>query len=68
MSGFVQVISEQEMAIKACGRACTDMHPQSLPAVPAPPPLSLIALMREHPELVIQPEWLDAMEASETIH
>ena len=68
MSTFVQVISEQEMAVKACGRACADMGPQSLPAVPIPPPLSLIALMREHPEMVIQPEWLDAMEASATIH
>lgn len=68
MSAFVQVISDEDLAIKACGRACADMHPSTLPAVPVPAPLSLLALLREHPDLVLQPEWLEAMDAGETIH
>lgn len=68
MSGIVQFISEQDVTVKACGRACADMHPSTLPEIPAPPPVSLAALMREHPEFVFQREWLAAMEASETIH
>jgi hypothetical protein len=44
------------------------MHPLSLPAIPVPPPLSLSALIRAHPDLVIQKEWLEAMDAGETIH
>ena len=69
MSGFVQVISNQEgVAVKACGRACPDMNPLTLPAVPVAPPLSLGALLRAHPDMVLQPEWLEAMDASETIH
>ena len=68
MSEFVQVISDQDVAIKACGRACPDMHPLTLPAVPAAPPLSLSALMRAHPDMVFQREWLEAMDAGETIH
>jgi len=65
---FVQVISDQELAVKACGRACPDMHPLTLPAIPVPPPLSLSALMRAHPDMVFQREWLEAMDAGETIH
>lgn len=68
MSAFVHVISDQDVAVKACGRACQNMHPLSLPAIPVPPPLSLSALIRAHPDLVIQKEWLEAMEADETIH
>lgn len=68
MSAFVQVISEQEMAVKACGRACEDMDPQTLPVVPLAPPPSLSALLREHPDIVFQKEWLAAMDAGETIH
>ena len=68
VSAFVQVISDQEVAVKACGRACPDMHPLTLPAVPVAPPLSLSALMRAHPDLVLQREWLEAMDAGETIH
>ncbi len=68
VSGFMQIINDQEVAVKACGRACADMHPLTLPAIPASPPLSLSALMRAHPGLVIQREWLAAMETSETIH
>jgi hypothetical protein len=65
---FVQVISDQEVAVKACGRACPDMHPLTLPAIPVSPPLSLLALMRAHPDMVFQREWLEAMDAGETIH
>ena len=68
MSAFVHVISDQEVAVKACGRACPDMHPSTLPALPVLPPLSLLALIRAHPDLVIQREWLEAMDAGETIH
>ena len=68
MSEFVQVISNQEAAIQACGRACPDMHPLTLPVIPVAPPVSLAALMRAHPDMVFQREWLEAMDASETIH
>jgi len=68
MSAFVHVISDQEVAVKACGRACRNMHPLSLPTLPVPPPLSLLALMRAHPDMEIQREWLEAMDAGETIH
>jgi len=68
VSAFVQIFSEQEVAIKACGRMCTDMHPLTLPAVPVSPPLSLSALLRAHPDVVLQREWLEAMDAGETIH
>jgi len=68
MSAFVHVISDQDMAVKACGRACRNMYPLSLPAIPVPPPLSLSALIRAHPDLVIQKEWLEAMDAGDTIH
>jgi hypothetical protein len=68
VSGFVQVISDQEVAVKACGRACPDMHPLTLPAIPVAPLLSLSALMRAHPDMVFLQEWLEAMDAGETIH
>jgi len=68
VSEFLQVISDQDVAVKACGRACRDMHPFSMPAIPASPPLSLLALMRAHPDMVLQREWLEAMDAGETIH
>lgn len=68
MSEFVQVISNQEVTVKACGRACPDMHPLTLPTIPVAPPVSLLALMRAHPDMVFQREWLDAMDAGETIH
>jgi hypothetical protein len=68
VSEFVQVISDQEVAVKACGRACPDMHPLTLPAIPVSPPLSLSALMRAHPDMVFKREWLAAMDAGETIH
>jgi len=68
VSAFVQVISDQEVAVKACGRACPDMHPLTLPAIPVSPPLSLLALMRAHPDMELQREWLEAMDAGETIH
>jgi hypothetical protein len=64
----MHVISEQDVAVKACGRACPDMHPLTLPALPVSPPLSLLALMRAHPDMVIQQGWLEAMDAGETIH
>jgi hypothetical protein len=68
VSGFVQVISDQEVAVKACGRACPDMHPLTLPAIPVSAPLSLSALMRAHPDMEFQREWLEAMDAGETVH
>jgi len=68
VGAFMHVIHEQDVAVKACGRACPDMHPLTLPALPVSPPLSLLALMRAHPDLVIQREWLAAMDADETIH
>jgi hypothetical protein len=68
MSAFVHVVSDQEVAVKSCGRACPDMHPLTLPAIPVAPPLSLSALIRAHPDLVIKVEWLEAMDADETIH
>ena len=69
VGGFVQVISDQEgVAVKACGRACPDMNPLTLPAIPISPPMSLAAFMRAHPDMVFQREWLEAMDAGETIH
>jgi len=68
MSTIVQVISDGEMAIKACGRACADMRPSTLPLVPVSPLPSLAGLLREHPEAAIQPEWLALMETSPTLH
>lgn len=68
MSEFVHVISDQEVAVKACGRVCVDMHPLTLPTIPVSPPLSLSALMRAHPDMVFRREWLEAMDAGETIH
>lgn len=68
MSTFVQIISDREKAIKTCGRACADMSPATLPDVPVPPPVSLAAILREYPESVIEPEWLEAMETAPTIH
>lgn len=68
MGAFLQVISDQEVAVKACGRACPDMLPTTLPAIPVAPPLSLLALLRAHPDMEFQREWLEAMDAGETIH
>ena len=68
VSEFVQVISNQEVAVKGCGRACLDMNPLTLPVIPVAPPVSLAALMRAHPDLVFQREWLEAMDAGETVH
>lgn len=68
MSAFFQVISEKEAIVKGCGRACADMQPTTLPEIPLAPPLSLLALMREHPDMVIEKEWLAIMEAGETVH
>lgn len=68
MSEFVQVISVQEVAVKACGRACLDMNPLTLPVIPLAAPVSLLALMRAHPDFVLQREWLEAMDAGETVH
>ncbi len=68
MSAFVQVISGQDVAVKSCGRTCADMDPLTLPALPVSPPLSFLELMRADPDMVFQPEWLEAMDAGETIH
>lgn len=68
MSTFVQVINDQTATIRACGRACPDMHPSTLPAIPVPPPVSLSAILRAHPDMAIDPEWLEGMEAGETVH
>ncbi len=68
MGAFVQFINEQELAIRACGRVCADMHPSTMPELPVPPPVSLLAILREHPEMVIEPEWLEVMDADPTLH
>jgi hypothetical protein len=68
MGAFLQVISEEEVAVKSCGRVCPDMNPVTLPAIPALPPLSLLAIMREHPDMVFPLEWLAAMDAGGTVH
>ena len=68
MGAFLHVIGDEDRPVKACGRACPDMEPSSLPTLPPEPPLSLLALQRERPDLVFPAEWLDAMETSETIH
>ncbi|HCU54545.1 MAG TPA: hypothetical protein DIC36_09820 [Gammaproteobacteria bacterium] len=68
MSVYVQAVSNQKLAIKACGRACTDMGPSNLPAIPVPPPVSLATILREHPGMVLEPEWLEAMDTSPTVH
>lgn len=68
MSAFIQVISDQQMAIMACGRACADMDAETLPLVPRPAPVSLAAILREYPESVIAPEWLAAMDTAPTVH
>jgi len=67
MSVFVQAVNNQ-MAIKACGRACADMDPSTRPEIPVPPPISLASLLREHPDMVFEPEWLEALDASPTLH
>jgi hypothetical protein len=68
VSTFVQMISEEEMATKACGRVCADMRPSTLPVIPLAPPPSLSALMRDNPDIEFQKDWLAAMDAGETIH
>ncbi|UCH53023.1 MAG: hypothetical protein JSW09_10615 [Pseudomonadota bacterium] len=68
MGAFLHVIRDEDIPVKACGRACPDMEPSSRPILPPSPPLSLLALQRERSELVFPPEWLEAMETSETIH
>ena len=68
MNAFVQIISEQDVVVKGCGRVCENMHPLTLPVLPASPPLSLLALIKENPEIVLRPEWLEAMDAGETFH
>jgi len=68
MGAFLHVIPDQDMPVKACGRACVDMNPASRPTLPAEPPLSLLAMQRARPDMVIPPEWLGAMETSGTIH
>jgi hypothetical protein len=68
VSAFVHVISDQEVTVKACGRACTNMDPSSLPALPVSPPLSILALIRANPDMEFQREWLEAMDAGDTIH
>lgn len=68
MGTFVQVIDDSTAAIKACGRACPDMNPLTLPVIPLLPPMSLLDLMRAHPDVVIDLEWLAAMETDGTVH
>lgn len=68
MSGFYQVISEQDAIVKGCGRACSDMLPTTLPTIPVAPPISLLAMMRENPEMEIEKDWLAAMAADKTVH
>ena len=68
MGTFIQIIRDEDMAIRACGRACADMSPLTLPVLPATAPISLAALLRAHPEAEIQQEWLEAMEADSTLH
>jgi hypothetical protein len=64
---FVQVFDDRTTAIKGCGRACPDMNPLTLPVIPVLP-MSPLEMMRANPEVVIEPEWLAAMEADATIH
>jgi hypothetical protein len=68
MGAFLQIFNNEEMAVKGCGRACENMHPLTLPAIPASPPLSLLALIKANPGVVFEEEWLAAMDAGETIH
>ncbi len=68
MGAFLHVIRDEDVPVKACGRECADMEPSSLPILPAEPPLSLLALQREQPDIVFPLEWLEVMETSKTIH
>jgi len=68
MSVYVQAAGNRNMAIRACGRACADMQPDSLPVVPVPPPVSLAAILRKHPDMTLEPEWLEDMDTSPTVH
>jgi len=68
VSAFLQVISEQDAIVKGCGRVCADMLPTSLPIIPVAPPLSIIALLRERPDMVFRQEWLAAMDTHKTVH
>jgi len=68
MGAFLQVFDERTAVIKACGRICADMNPQTLPVIPIPPPLSFLAMRRAHPDMVIDPEWLAGMETGATVH
>jgi len=68
MGTFVQLVSNQDLAIKACGRACASMDPTSRPELPAIAPLSFSQILREHPEVEFEVEWLDALDTSPTIH
>lgn len=68
MGAFLHVIRDEDLPIKACGRACADMNPTSQPILPAQPPLSMLELLRDQPDMVFPEEWLEAMETSQTIH
>jgi hypothetical protein len=68
VSALVQVIKYKTYAVKACGRACPDMQPSTLPVIPPPPPVSLAEILRAHPNLVLDPDGLADMETSDTIH
>ncbi len=68
MSTFVQIINDQTATIRACGRACPDMRPTTLPEAPPVEFISLSAMMREDPEIALDPSWLEEMDAGETFH
>jgi len=67
MSAMVRAINKAYVT-RACGRACTDMQPDTRPVVPLSPPVSLMELLRSHPDLQLDPESLAEMEASDTLH
>lgn len=68
MSTLVQAMNFKAYAVKACGRACPDMQPSTLPVIPPLPPVSLAKILRAHPNLVLDPDGLADMETSDTIH
>jgi hypothetical protein len=68
MSALVKAIQYHGYAVKACGRACADMEPTTLPQLPLKLAPSLAAMQREYPGMEVDPEWLEGLPTSDTIH
>jgi len=67
MSVMIHALNKT-FAVRACGRACADMQPDTRPALPLPPPVSIAELLRTHPGMEIDPDALAIMDTSATLH